>query len=135
LQPGQRRLLPNDGHAAPVRTRLRRERPARRGEIGDRQRAFRAQVLRRPRSDRPALSDRRAAQPAAAAHSDRRRGQRHEVNPSARTVARLIVGLHTSDPPTLAMAAAGLGAIAMLASYLPALRAARLEPTEALREE
>jgi ABC-type lipoprotein release transport system permease subunit len=25
--------------------------------------------------------------------------------------------------------------VAMLASYLPALRAARLEPTEALREE
>jgi ABC-type lipoprotein release transport system permease subunit len=29
----------------------------------------------------------------------------------------------------------GLGSVAMLASYLPALRAARLEPTEALREE
>jgi ABC-type lipoprotein release transport system permease subunit len=35
----------------------------------------------------------------------------------------------------LLMAAAGLGVVAMLASYLPALRAARLEPTEALREE
>jgi len=33
------------------------------------------------------------------------------------------------------MAAAGLGVVAMLASYLPALRAGRLEPTEALREE
>jgi ABC-type lipoprotein release transport system permease subunit len=33
------------------------------------------------------------------------------------------------------MGAAGLGVVAMLASYLPALRASRLEPTEALREE
>jgi len=54
---------------------------------------------------------------------------------AARTAATLLFGLHPSDPGTLAMAAAGLGAIAMLASYLPALRAARLEPTEALREE
>ena len=29
----------------------------------------------------------------------------------------------------------GAGVVAMLASYLPALRASRLEPTEALREE
>jgi ABC-type lipoprotein release transport system permease subunit len=33
------------------------------------------------------------------------------------------------------MAAGGLGLVAMLASYVPALRASRLEPTEALREE
>ena len=33
------------------------------------------------------------------------------------------------------MAAAGSALVAMLASYLPALRASRLEPTEALREE
>ena len=54
---------------------------------------------------------------------------------AARTAATLLFGLHPGDPTTLAMAAGGLGAIAMLASYLPALRAARLEPTEALREE
>ena len=54
---------------------------------------------------------------------------------AARTAATLLFGLHPGDPATLAMAAGGLGAIAMLASYLPALRAARLEPTEALREE
>ena len=54
---------------------------------------------------------------------------------AARTAATLLFGLHPGDPATLAMAAAGLGAVAMLASYLPALRASRLEPTEALREE
>ena len=54
---------------------------------------------------------------------------------AARTASTLLFGLHPGDPATLAMAAAGLGAIAMLASYLPALRASRLEPTEALREE
>lgn len=54
---------------------------------------------------------------------------------AARTAATLLFGLRPSDPATLTMAAAGLGAIAMLASYLPAVRAARLEPTVALREE
>jgi len=54
---------------------------------------------------------------------------------AARTASSLLFGLHPGDPSTLAMAAVGLGAVAMVASYLPALRAARLEPTEALREE
>jgi len=54
---------------------------------------------------------------------------------AARTAATLLFGLHPGDPATLAMAAGGLGLVAMLASYLPALRASRLEPTEALREE
>ncbi|HJZ76258.1 MAG TPA: ABC transporter permease [Vicinamibacterales bacterium] len=54
---------------------------------------------------------------------------------AARTAATLLFGLHPGDPATLAMAAVGLGTVAMVASYLPALRAARLEPTEALREE
>jgi ABC-type antimicrobial peptide transport system permease subunit len=35
----------------------------------------------------------------------------------------------------LLTAAAVLGAVAMVGSYLPALRASRLEPTDALREE
>jgi predicted permease len=54
---------------------------------------------------------------------------------AARTATTLLFGLQPGDPATLALAAAGLGAVAMLASYLPALRASRLEPTEALREE
>jgi predicted permease len=54
---------------------------------------------------------------------------------AARAATTLLFGLHPGDPSTLAMAIAGLGLIAMLASYLPALRAAHLEPTEALREE
>jgi putative ABC transport system permease protein len=54
---------------------------------------------------------------------------------AARAAATLLFGLRPGDPSTLALAAAGLGGVAMLASYLPALRAARLEPTEALREE
>jgi putative ABC transport system permease protein len=54
---------------------------------------------------------------------------------AARAATTLLFGLHPGDPATLAMAAGGLGLVAMLASYLPALRASRLEPTEALREE
>jgi putative ABC transport system permease protein len=54
---------------------------------------------------------------------------------AARTAATLLFGLRPGDPATLALAAGGLGIVAMLASYLPALRASRLEPTEALREE
>jgi predicted permease len=54
---------------------------------------------------------------------------------AARTAATLLFGLRPGDPATLAMAAIGLGTVAMLASYLPALRAARLQPTDALREE
>ena len=54
---------------------------------------------------------------------------------AARAAETLLFGLRPSDPATLAMAAAGLGATAMLASYLPARRASRLQPTEALREE
>jgi putative ABC transport system permease protein len=54
---------------------------------------------------------------------------------AARTAATLLFGLGPADPATLALAAVGFGAVAMLASYLPAARASRLEPTDALREE
>jgi len=54
---------------------------------------------------------------------------------AARAASTLLFGLSPGDPLTLLMAAGVLGAVAMVASYLPALRASRLEPTEALREE
>jgi putative ABC transport system permease protein len=54
---------------------------------------------------------------------------------AARAATTLLFGLRPGDPTTLAIAAVGLGLVAMLASYLPAVRASRLEPTEALREE
>jgi predicted permease len=54
---------------------------------------------------------------------------------AARAASSLLFGLKPSDPSTFVLAAVALAAVAMLASYLPALRASRLEPTEALREE
>jgi ABC-type antimicrobial peptide transport system permease subunit len=47
----------------------------------------------------------------------------------------LLFGLKATDPSTLAIAAAGFGLVALLASYVPAMRAAHLVPTEALRQE
>ena len=54
----------------------------------------------------------------------------------AATMAKtLLFGLKPGDPVTLAMAAAALTLVAGVASYVPAWRASRLEPTQALREE
>jgi predicted permease len=54
---------------------------------------------------------------------------------AARATASLLYGLQPGDPATLVSAAAILGAIGLLAGYLPARRAARLEPITVLREE
>jgi predicted permease len=49
--------------------------------------------------------------------------------------ATLLYGVKPHDPATLGIAIAGLGLVAALASWIPAQRASRLEPTTALREE
>src|SRR5579859_2068252 len=55
---------------------------------------------------------------------------------AAGTAARsMLFGLQPYDPVTLAMAVALLAAVTLVASYLPALRAAKLDPMVALRDE
>jgi putative ABC transport system permease protein len=53
---------------------------------------------------------------------------------AARTASTLLFELKPYDPLTLATAVAGLTLVAAVASYIPAWRASRLEPTIALRE-
>jgi predicted permease len=52
-----------------------------------------------------------------------------------RRAASMLYGLHPSDPFALAAGAAVMALIAAVASGLPALRAARVDPMSALREE
>ena len=55
---------------------------------------------------------------------------------SAATLMRgLLFGVRPWDVPTLAAVAAVLGVSALLASYIPARRAASVNPVEALRAE
>jgi predicted permease len=54
---------------------------------------------------------------------------------AARTADTFLYGLKPGDPPTIALAMAGLAAVTLLASWIPARRASRLAPTVALREE
>jgi putative ABC transport system permease protein len=54
---------------------------------------------------------------------------------ASQTARTLLFGVRPGDPLSLAMAAASFGAIAALASLIPAMRASRVEPTIALREE
>jgi len=51
------------------------------------------------------------------------------------SAATLLFGLKPWDPLTLGIATIGLGVVALLASWIPAQRAAGLAPTIALREE
>jgi putative ABC transport system permease protein len=53
---------------------------------------------------------------------------------ASRFVATLLYGLEPRDPTTLIAAALLLGAIGLLAGWLPARRAARIDPTIVLRE-
>ena len=54
---------------------------------------------------------------------------------AGRAAAALLFGLKPYDPASLAAAVLLLAGVALLASYWPALRASRLEPMSALREE
>jgi putative ABC transport system permease protein len=54
---------------------------------------------------------------------------------AARSARTLLFELQRWDPATLVFAMIGLGSVAALASLLPARRAARLDPTKALRQE
>jgi putative ABC transport system permease protein len=52
-----------------------------------------------------------------------------------RLMEAMLFGVSATDPMTFVLVAAVLGGVAMLASYLPARRAARTDPVEALRAE
>jgi predicted permease len=52
-----------------------------------------------------------------------------------RAASSLLFGLQPSDPVTIEASAVGLAIVAIAASLLPAIRAARVEPMVALREE
>ena len=54
---------------------------------------------------------------------------------AARIVGGMLVNVSASDPLTFACAAAFLGLVAALASYIPALRATNVDPMIALRAE
>ncbi len=52
-----------------------------------------------------------------------------------RVLSALVYGVGTRDPATLALCVALLVAVALLASYLPARRAARVDPIRVVRGE
>jgi len=54
---------------------------------------------------------------------------------ASRLLARMLYGVTPSDPSTYAVVAAILGAIALLACYLPARRAMRVDPILALKQD
>jgi ABC-type antimicrobial peptide transport system permease subunit len=55
--------------------------------------------------------------------------------PGARLLSSQLYGISTRDPLTYAGICAVLGAVALLASWVPARRASRVDPAVALRAE
>jgi ABC-type antimicrobial peptide transport system permease subunit len=53
----------------------------------------------------------------------------------SRVLSSLLYGVSTADPLTYATIVVAVGALALLASYVPALRASRLSPARVLRSE
>jgi hypothetical protein len=54
---------------------------------------------------------------------------------ASHTLSGLLLGLTATDPPTLAVATLVLVAVTAVAAYLPAARAARIDPITSLRQE
>ena len=54
---------------------------------------------------------------------------------ASRLLAKMLYGVKPTDPQTYAMVIAALGSIALLACYLPARRAMRVDPVNALKQD
>jgi ABC-type antimicrobial peptide transport system permease subunit len=55
--------------------------------------------------------------------------------PATRVLSSMLFEVKATDPWTYAAVAAVLGVVAMAASFVPAVRAARVDPLVALRQE